>query len=160
MSVLYHKGITIEYNSDEPRLTIEGRSVEVKRVNDLFVRSERLNDEPKPIDKLGMEIFDKSPEGKNREDAKEYHLKQLRNGREHWNDWRRDNPQIRPLLYDLKPDDCVGDWTGANFANAVLIEADLTKAKLCKANFHEANLGGANLSGVDLTRANFCRTFI
>src|SRR4029077_13231752 len=85
------------------------------------------------------------------------HLKILQHGVEHWNQWRKDNPEIRPILYDVPLNDTV-NLSLVNFSNAKLIGAQLRKEKLGGANFHEANLLGANLHGADLTGANFCRT--
>jgi hypothetical protein len=54
-----------------------------------------------------------------------------------WNEWRKQNPDIRP------------DLGGAN-----LSEADLHRANLHEANLRGADLSWANLSGADLSWAN------
>jgi uncharacterized protein YjbI with pentapeptide repeats len=79
--------------------------------------------------------------------ANEEHLRILKQGVEVWNQWREDNPDIRPDLFE------------ANLRDAKLIGADLTWADLIgndltDADLSWANLGGANLIGADLTWAN------
>ena len=95
---------------------------------------------------------------KNRERIRDDHVVELRRGRDSWNRWRTDHPEVRPLLFgaSLRGE----DFREFNFCNANLIEADLTGAKLIGANFHEANLGGAKLNGhhTKLVGADFCRT--
>jgi hypothetical protein len=157
---IYYKGLTIECDSSVPRLTIEGRKVPVELVNDLFISSELPNDKTKTLRELAQKVVDHSPELKSREAAKQEHLAILKKGVEQWNEWRRNHPEIRPILYetDLSRKTFEGDLSSANFANAVLVRANLGGAILRGANFHEANLGGASLSWADLTEANFCRT--
>jgi uncharacterized protein YjbI with pentapeptide repeats len=88
-------------------------------------------------------------------------LNELKRGVRYWNDWRRANPAIRPLLFeaDLRKEALrLADLKSVDFANANLIRSDLRNMDLTGANFHEANLGGADLSHACLTGANFCRT--
>lgn len=79
------------------------------------------------------------------------HLQKIRQlSASEWNQWRRDNPLVRP------------DLTEANLATAHLAGANLTRADLAGANLRGANLAGAtliraNLTGADLTRANLAR---
>jgi uncharacterized protein YjbI with pentapeptide repeats len=98
--------------------------------------------------------------------ANEEHLKLLKQGVEIWNQWRKDNPEIRP---DLNGADLYGaylheanlvgaDLSGADLSMADLYGADLSTANLSGAylvgaDFFEANLSGANLSGADLYEA-------
>jgi len=66
------------------------------------------------------------------------HLAILKQGVEVWNQWRKDNPEIKPDLknanlknLDLKLIDLsYTDLRGTNFNNAILISADFSKAKL------------------------------
>lgn len=79
--------------------------------------------------------------------ANKEHLAILMQGVDVWNEWRRNNPDVRP------------DLSGANLSEADLRRADLSKAYLAGARLFGANLGGANLSGAnlgvtDLSRAN------
>jgi uncharacterized protein YjbI with pentapeptide repeats len=69
--------------------------------------------------------------------ANDDHIAQLRKGVAAWNDWRKQNPDIRPGL------------SGEN-----LFDADLNRANLSRANLQWARLSGANLSGADLSKAN------
>ena len=66
--------------------------------------------------------------------ANKGHLKILKQGVEAWNQWRRENPEIRPDLSD------------ANLSGAKLSGADLRFANLTGANLNYAKLSGANLS--------------
>jgi len=131
----------------------------VEIVDGLFHSAEPPNEKTKTLRELAKKVVDHS-ELNSREDAKEKHLSILKRGVEEWNKWRRRNPEIRPILYDisLSSDALKLDLSCINFANAVLVNANLSGAKLNGANFHEANLGEANLSWANLTEANFCRT--
>jgi hypothetical protein len=64
--------------------------------------------------------------------ANEEHLVRLKQGVEAWNQWRKENLDIRP------------DFFGAH----------LTGADLCMAGLANASLTGANLTRADLTRAS------
>ena len=95
--------------------------------------------------------------------ANQEHLDILSRGVEEWNEWRAENPEIRPDL-------SLRDLSDANLSGANLTQADLSvsaiqKADLRKANLHkatlirtmgsEANLRGANLSAANLSLADF-----
>lgn len=89
--------------------------------------------------------------------ANEEHLKILEQGVEAWNEWREENPNIRPNLSEshlVKMDLLGANFTGANLTKASLIWANLSIANLTWANLIEANLGLANLMGADLLGAN------
>jgi len=85
------------------------------------------------------------------------HLEILSRGVEEWNQWRKDNPDVRP---DLEGADLSGatlimaDLRWVNLIGAGLIKANLSEAKLIRAYLSEANLIRANLSGATLIRAN------
>jgi len=76
-----------------------------------------------------------------------------------WNQWREDNPNVKP---DLSFSVMRGvDLTLANLAHTVLRECDLVLANLRGADLRHADLTGANLVGarllgVDLAHANLC----
>ena len=76
-----------------------------------------------------------------------------------WNQWRAENPKVKP---DLSYAVMRGvDLTLANLSSAVLREADLVLANLRGADLRHADLSGANLvgarlMGVDLAHANIC----
>jgi hypothetical protein len=104
--------------------------------------------------------------------ANEEHLAILKRGVGVWNQWRRENPLIRPDLIkadlyraDLSRAHLSGanlrdaDLRGTNLREAHLIGADLSGADLREANLSEAGLSkahliGANLRGADLSVAN------
>src|SRR6266851_4500145 len=74
------------------------------------------------------------------------HVAKLKEGVAAWNDWRKENRQIRP------------DLSGADLHGFDLRRFDLREANLSVANFFEAVLSGANpiranLSGADLSEA-------
>jgi hypothetical protein len=73
--------------------------------------------------------------------ANKEHLARLKQGVEAWNQWRDENPDIRP------------DLTRANLIGATLIGVNLTAATVRRANFTRADLTDATLIGADLTRA-------
>jgi hypothetical protein len=95
--------------------------------------------------------------GRNRRE----HLETLREGKDFWNQWRLEHPQIRPLLPcvvatdDFLPGQSLAhyDFSHTNFGGA-----DLRGVHFEHANFHQAILAKANLSGAHLEDANFCRT--
>jgi DnaJ-domain-containing protein 1 len=114
------------------------------------------------------------------------HVRVLRDGPRAWNEWRRANAGVVPLLDDLKisiserqfgpaqggPIDLSlaelrraeldqATLTDANLAGAVLIEADLSDARLEGADLQGANLSDANLAyatlgDARLDGANLC----
>lgn len=103
----------------------------------------------------------------------EQHLAVLRQGIPVWNNWRENNPDIRPNLseadftsVDLREADLSGvdlrqavfyraNLSGTVFYRADLREANLSRANLTRAYLPLANLTDANLSGANLTMANF-----
>jgi hypothetical protein len=74
------------------------------------------------------------------------HLAKLQEGKDAWNAWRTQNPDIRPDLTRA-------DLRGMNLAGYDLSSAFLTKAILKKANLTAANLRGAIMKGANLTEA-------
>lgn len=111
------------------------------------------------------------------------HLNVLTKGIEFWNNWRKENPEIKPDLsevdlegFDLRWIDfsavnlfkanlvCV-DFTGAKLWHADLRGADLWKAKFYNANLTKADLSWAYLSdtkfaGANLSVVNFKRSIL
>jgi uncharacterized protein YjbI with pentapeptide repeats len=90
------------------------------------------------------------------------HVEHLKQGTEHWNEWRAAHPGLQP---DLERADLRGlDLSGANLKHALMREADLRDADLRKAFVMHADLGwidlyndgsgnarrGADLRGADL----------
>ncbi len=97
-------------------------------------------------------------EARNKETAE--HLKNLRLGEQWWNQWRRDNPTIHPMLARVVASrDFPGLLlNGYDFSYTNFCEAQLQDVSMQNANLHQAILAGANLSRAHLEGANFCRT--
>jgi hypothetical protein len=156
----YYKGLTIEFDLSGPKLFIEGRGVPTKELSGLFAVNDPPDVKSDKLRRYGERSIEQWPGLKKREAARRDHLAILKKGIAKWNNWRRENPTIRPHLYDsdLTKEALRTTLEGADFANAVLINSDLRNQNLQGANFHEANLGRAKLHNADLSRANFCRT--
>ena len=94
--------------------------------------------------------------------ANEEHLAVLRQGVEAWNEWKANNPEIRPNLsfangkrITIRGAKLSGvDLSRTNLSRADLSKADLIGAKLNEANLSEAYLSEADLIGADLTSAD------
>lgn len=96
--------------------------------------------------------------------ASEKHIDILRQGIAVWNQWRIDNPSLKPKLMgetlshlDLSGADLSGAelfetrMYGVNLQKANLSKANLREAILSEVNFSEADLRDADLSSADLT---------
>jgi uncharacterized protein YjbI with pentapeptide repeats len=158
----YYKGLTIEFDAAIPKLTIEGRRFEVVRAggeDGPFVSGELPHARSGTLLRLAVEIIEQSLEFKKRDVIRQYHSAVLKCGVNEWNRWRRENPELRPILYDsdLTKEMMPSGLAEANFANTVLINCDFREQDLRRANFHEANLGRARLHDADLRGADFCR---
>jgi uncharacterized protein YjbI with pentapeptide repeats len=99
--------------------------------------------------------------------ADEEHLARLRQGVVAWNQWRDQNPGIRPDLGEADFFEAIrgranlneADLDGADLHGMDLREMDLHRANLIRtdlsrADLREANLYGADLGGADLHEAN------
>ncbi|MBI4799069.1 MAG: toll/interleukin-1 receptor domain-containing protein [Desulfarculus sp.] len=85
------------------------------------------------------------------------HLAMLKRGATAWNQWREENPGVRPELnwVDLGGADLTGvALDGANLGGANLLGANLGEANLLRATLGEADLRWATLGGADLRWAN------
>jgi hypothetical protein len=100
--------------------------------------------------------------------AKDKHIKIIKRGIKRWNEWRAENPDIRPNFSDgflrlinfkganLKGADFTyADVVGADLSFADLRDADLSYAYLGSANFSSVNLSQADLTGADFVFTNF-----
>ncbi|MDT5268288.1 MAG: hypothetical protein QOH49_474 [Acidobacteriota bacterium] len=86
------------------------------------------------------------------------HAKILMQGVAAWNEWKRDNPQIKP---DLNGEDLNGAiLSEANLSGAGLRAAALRGANLKGANLREADLNSADLYKADLAEANFSKAVL
>ena len=106
------------------------------------------------------------------------HVAILRQGVEVWNQWRKDNPDVRPDLREAKliaanleranleranlyaADLSVAKLIEAKLIAAKLIAADLIAANLSEANLSEANLERANLERANLSEANLIGAYL
>src|SRR5919202_729615 len=89
--------------------------------------------------------------------ANEEHLAVLRQGVEVWNEWKANNPEIRPNLSFANGKRITirgAKLSGVDLSRTNLSRADLSKADLIGAKLIGANLNKAYLSGADLTKAN------
>src|SRR5262245_51687244 len=155
--VFYHRGLTIEFDAHIPRLTVDGQEIGTSLTAlDLNDPSESPQARAERLIRRAKAEVDAQPDFTRRDAIRDHHLLILRDGTARWNQWRRDFPEIRPLLFEASLDG--EDLSGANLSNANMIRATLRGANLAAANLHEANLGGADLSGAHLERANLCRT--
>lgn len=89
------------------------------------------------------------------------HIKILEQGVEVWNQWRQDNPHIRPNLRKAK---LLGkslqhyDFNDTNLRRANLSHANLSHASFRRADLRRADLPGATLIEADLTSAIMIET--
>lgn len=89
--------------------------------------------------------------------ANQEHVELLKRGVDEWNQWRENNPDLRPDLREI-------NLTGLDLREVKLREVDLSGAVLCGANLsgvdlsksvlYGANLSKVDLRGVDLSRIN------
>jgi len=85
------------------------------------------------------------------------HKDLIKQGLEAWNQWRRDNPEVKPRLAaaDLRRCELQAyDLHDAELVAANLERADLEAANLAGADLRGANLQGANLNSADLSGAD------
>ena len=80
------------------------------------------------------------------------HLEKLKEGVDVWNQWRLDNPKIKPDLSNAELH--AEELSGINLSDANVSEANLHNAYLSGANFSNANLSHANLNHATLNNAN------
>jgi hypothetical protein len=157
---IYYAGLTIEADphSFPPTLKIDGNPITIEKDDESWFSCKDLPGfKSGELMELAVRVIDILWNSEDRKTTRSKHIEQLHKGRDSWNTWRRQHPEVRPLLFEasLRGE----DLCNFNFCNANLINADLTDATLIGANFHEANLGGAQLNGtVKLMGANFCRT--
>lgn len=85
--------------------------------------------------------------------ANEQQVDRLKKGVYAWNEWRHENPEIRPDLSGAELRQV--DLGGINLMGADLSACDLGGANLMGADLSVCDLGGANLSGAYLSEANF-----
>lgn len=90
-------------------------------------------------------------------------LEILKQGAEIWNEWRTDNPHIKPDLRqaDLRHAKLIGiNLSNADLWEAQLYKAILDNADLRRADLRRAHLGGASLKNGDLTDAMISQAYL
>ena len=88
------------------------------------------------------------------------HVEILKQGVEVWNQWREENPDVRPDLQRIEMKGC--QLTGINFREAILDEANFMNSNLSNSNMYQASLSVASfrqaiLNDVILNEANLSR---
>lgn len=97
--------------------------------------------------------------------ANEEHLAILRQGVEVWNEWRENNPEVKPNLSSInlskadlsKADFSFTDISESDFFDSDFTEANFNEANLCNTNLESANLSYADLNLAQLKKANLCK---
>jgi len=84
--------------------------------------------------------------------ANQEHLAILKQGVRVWNEWRKEQPNIRPNLNGA--DLSYASLTNANLERAILSDAILANAILASANLTNASLNGAHLRNANLNVAH------
>ena len=141
----FYKGFTYEVKVTAP-LTIEGNKIELKGLSPKST--------PESISQLAREYIRHFDVRKHREKVRRCHRRKLCCGKDGWNQWRRENPQIMPMLAGVH---LSGSFNGYDFSYANFTQANLAGVHMQDANFHQAILAKANLTDAHLERANFCR---
>jgi uncharacterized protein YjbI with pentapeptide repeats len=161
----FHRGFVFERDRTAP-LTIEGNPIPFKRAPGgrgfiaMLPPPSRKAITGSSISALARRYIDRSDDLVQRQRVTQTHLHELSLGRASWNRWRRQNPDIKPMLafQDLRvafKDEPLDDY---DFSYTNLCQATLRGLELKRANFHQAILAKADLSGAHLEGANFCRT--
>jgi uncharacterized protein YjbI with pentapeptide repeats len=106
-------------------------------------------------EQAGLNSGDETPKGRKKWGimANAEHLRILKAGVEQWNQWRKNNPRIRPDL--RRADLSCFDLRNANLGSADLTATNFCRANLVRARFVNANLDGASLALADLGHAKF-----
>lgn len=81
------------------------------------------------------------------------HLEILKQGKEVWNRWREENPEIEPDLNQAKLDN--EDFNNIDLSKASLFNAGLYASSFNGANFNEAKLRGSDATFADFIGASF-----
>lgn len=84
--------------------------------------------------------------------ANKEHFDILKKGVNVWNKWRRENPTVKPDLFNVNLKGA--NLVDANFANVNLWEADMNNARLWRADLSGADISFADMSNSDLRGAS------
>jgi uncharacterized protein YjbI with pentapeptide repeats len=90
--------------------------------------------------------------------ADKEHVALLKQGVNSWNEWRENNPEIRPDL--SKANLSKANLSKANLSRAYLNDADLNDADLSDGNLTDAYLSDARLQDANLARASLSRAYL
>ena len=159
----FYKGFVFERDVSAP-LTIEGNPIHViRRPREKGLRIKLPSGEiitARSVSKLARRYIRQSGVLTRRNCLAKEHLAKLRKGKASWNRWRRENPNIKPVLADQDLSVEFKDRTlaGYDFSYANLCQAQMQRLHLEHANFHQAILAQTDLSWAHLEGANFCRT--
>ncbi|MEA5488947.1 MULTISPECIES: pentapeptide repeat-containing protein [Pseudanabaena] len=82
--------------------------------------------------------------------ANQEHLKIFRQGISVWNQWRKENP-------DLKPDLSHADLSDIDLSNTNILNADMSHADLSESNFNNTKFFSVNLASSIFKNTNFIR---
>src|SRR6267142_4696462 len=99
---LFHHGLAIEFDSQIPRLTIDGHPIPLPPVVADSTPEERAQFSTDQFIEYAKQHVDASEGFIHRDRIRDAHVNELKEGVAHWNEWRRTNPAVRPLLYDAK----------------------------------------------------------
>jgi len=137
----FYKGFTFECDV-KGRLTIEGNPVQVEAAPDDGVDLGCSADDGTRV-ALARAYIDSSVELRARERERAEHLRILRSGKAAWNQWRREHPEVHPMLAGHDFTECDGDVVldGFDFSYTNFTQASLRGMSLRGANFHQANPG-------------------
>lgn len=86
--------------------------------------------------------------------ANEEHLAILRQGVKVWNEWRKENPHIKPDLTKVRFK-IFSNYSKANFSESNLSEANFSGNSLTETNFSAADLTKVNLAQTNLINVEF-----
>lgn len=92
--------------------------------------------------------------------AKDEHLEILRSGVEAWNQWRKENPDVKPDLSATNEFEDTGLFEFEDTGPLEFEGTDLRGAHLRGAHLSDALLGGTDFSDAHLRRADLSRTYL
>jgi hypothetical protein len=152
----FHKAFVFEFIDDQ--LTIEG--VPVNDVVDCRDFEKLPTGARSTLIKHVQTYIENSEAFKDREGTKEAHLKELRHGKDAWNEWRGKNRHIMPIFanHDFTKDERDTRLDGYDFSYTNFTQAMMKNVSLTGASFHQAILAAADLTDAHLEHSNFCRT--
>lgn len=88
------------------------------------------------------------------------HLRILEEGVDVWNQWREDNPEIRPVLAYFRMELVGASLIGVNFSDTSLSSSDLSEANLESADLTDAYLDNTQLVDANLSLANLTEAYL